>query len=606
MTGCPMLEPQSRAALTEQLKPPTGFELAHAVGTTFTLDLATALSFPLSFASQRLAAQEDTLGVLDAIRRATDQVDVFAQAGEISMGTRSDLVAFLEPMIHPVMPRHGLFHPKVWFLEYRAGDRFAYRFLCASRNLTADRSWDIIVRLDGAAAPEDEQAHARETNAPLVALLRRLPNLAVQPLNATRHARIDALAGRWQTIAWERPEPMKSIAFHALGAYRTSEPDLHGKRALIVSPFVSDDGLRMLRSGVRTNTHLISRAENLERLHPSSLDSKLTSYVLDDAATYTGADDGSGAEHRFVPGGERLAGLHAKALVVDRLDGAHVFLGSANATDAAWRNNVEVMVEFVGPIGKVGVEATLAALGELKEEYHPKGGSEPDPTEEAERRLEGFVRSLAGARFSARVLPGTSFGLRVWAEETVTATLRARDNEYSVRWHLLTRPDLGSRLIGSTESDGVILADIPLADITPFIVLVARDALGNERSTIVLARLLDDVENRRDAVIARQLTDRAAFIRLLTLLLELAGVWTPSTTAGAAGFFGAADGAEGTLGLFEALVRAVGEGHRGLADARRIIDYLRDSEESAVLPDGFDELWNQVWAAHLELTGAGE
>ncbi len=600
-----MLEPQSRAALTEQLKPPTGFALSHAVGTTFTLDLATALAVPLSFASHRLSAADDTLGVLDAIRRAAERVDVFAQAGEISMGTRSDLVAFLEPMVHPVAPRRGLFHPKVWFLEYRAGERTAYRFLCASRNLTADRSWDIVIRLDG------EQAHAgakRETlavNRPLVELMHRLPSLAVQPLDPARRTRIEELAERWRTIAWERPEPMRSLAFHVFGAKGTGTPDLHGKRALIVSPFLSDDGLRMLRAGVRTDTHVLSRAESLDRLQPNSLDAKLSTYVLDEAATYSPDDAQDHSE--FVPPGERLAGLHAKALVVDRSDGAHVFLGSANATGAGWQTNVEVMVEFVGPVPKVGVQATLYALGELKAEYPTAGGSEPDSTEEAERRLEAFVRGLASARFTARVISADPCSLRVWADESVASSIERHRDDVVIRWQLLTRPDLGSTTVGATEATGALLAGLPITDITPFIVLVARDAAGNERRTIVLARLLDDVPSRRDAIIARQLTDRAAFVRLLTLLLELSGAWTLAPHAsGAAGFFGNADASGVGTGLFEALVRAVGESHHGLADARRIIDYLRDHDEGAVLPDGFDELWSQVWAAHLELTGGHE
>ncbi len=601
-----MLEPQSRAALTEQLKPPTGYELAHAVGTTFTLDLASALAVPLSFASHRLSAQNDTLGVLDAIRRAADHVDVFAQAGELSMGTRSDLVAFLEPMIHPVALRRGLFHPKIWFLEYRAGERSAYRFLCASRNLTADRSWDVIVRLDGQPAPEHDTSQARETNRPLVELLRRLPHLAVNPLSAARQARIDALAERWETLTWDRPESMKTVGFHVFGVPDASEPDLHGKRALIVSPFVSDDGLRMLRSRVRTETHLVSRAESLERLQPTSLDTDLSTYVLDEAATYSGDDEDDGAARAIVPPGERLVGLHAKAVIVDRLDGAHVFLGSANATDAGWKSNVEVMVEFVGPVGKIGVEATLKAFGDLKEAYDPSGGSEPDAMEEAGRKLESFVRGLASTRFSARVLPSSPPALRVWADETAGSTLARHADTFSVRWHLLTRPDLGSSTFGYTESDAVLLPEIPLADITPFIVLVARDTLGNERKTIVLARLFDDVDTRRDAIIARQLTDRAAFVRLLTLLLELSGGGLPSATvAGVSGFFGAG-GREDATGLFEALVRAVGDGHHGLADARRIIDYLRTHDETALLPEGFDELWSQVWSAHLELTGGRE
>ena len=177
-----MLEPQTRAALTEQLRPPPGFELAHAVGTTFTLDLASALAVPLSFASHPVAARDDTLGVLDSIRRAADRVDIFAQAGEITMGTRSDLVAFLEPMVHPVAPRRGLFHPKVWFLEYRAGETSAFRFLCSSRNLTADRSWDVIVRLDGHPAPPGKLRESAAINRPLVDLLRSLADRAVHPI----------------------------------------------------------------------------------------------------------------------------------------------------------------------------------------------------------------------------------------------------------------------------------------------------------------------------------------------------------------------------------------------------------------------------------------
>lgn len=599
-----MLEPQSRAALTEQLKPPTGFELSHAVGTTFTLDLATALAVPLSFASHRLSVQDDTLGVLDAIRRAADRVDVFAQAGEISMGAGSDLVAFLEPMIHPVAPRRGLFHPKVWFLEYRAGDHTAYRFLCASRNLTADRSWDVVVRIDGAPAGDGAKREAAAVNRPLVELLRRLTTFGVHELDPARRSRIEDLAERWRMVEWERPDPMKRIAFHVFGNPGARVPHLNGKRALIVSPFVSDDGLRMLRAGVRTDTHLLSRADSLNRLRPESFDAKLSTYVLDEAAAYSPEDESTGSGNSVVPPGERLVGLHAKAIVVDRMDGAHVFLGSANATSAGWQTNVEVMVEFVGPIPKVGVEATLAALGELKEEFHTEGGSQLDAKEEAERLLEAFVRGLASARFFARVVAGDPYALRVWADESFVSALARREEDVSVRWHLLTRPDLGSTAIAADESAGVVLPSIPLADVTPFVVLVARDAVGNERRTIVVARLLDDVESRRDAIIARQLTDRAAFIRLLTLLLEISGAWTmPSSGTGAPGFFGSADGSGAGTGLFEALVRAVGDGHHGLADARRIIDYLRDHDEETVLPDGFEELWTEVWAAHLELTG---
>lgn len=591
-----MLEPQTRATLTDQLAPPSGFELSRAVGTTFTLDLATALSVPLSFASRHVSTSDDTIGVLDAVRRVADRIDIFAQAGEMSMGSPSDLVAFLEPMIHPVQVSRGLFHPKVWFLEYAAGERRVYRFLCASRNLTDDRSWDTIVRLDGVPA---EDGIARDDNSPLVNLLAFLPGLAVNTLPAERRTEVLAFAERLHAVRWELPTAARAVQFHTVGVPGSAFPNFRGKRALIISPFATDEGLRMLRAEVRTTTHLLSRAKTLDALPPTALDKKLTTYVLDDAAV----EDNSGEASLEL---DRLSGLHAKVVIVDRSDGSHVFLGSANATDAAWRSNVEVMVEFTGPDTKFGVKATLEALGDLKEEYLTEGGATESEDENAERRLEAIVRKLAGARLTVRVIPGTPHGLRVWGDADTEASLSAlADSGISLRWHLITRADLGSTALATDEASAVTIHEVPLTDITPFISLVAEDSEGRKRRTIVLARLLDDIPSRKDAIVARQLSDRAAFLRLLTLMLELSGELL-GAGAGSGDFTfnpTASDGFDGS-GLFEALVRALGAGHHGLADARRVVDYVREhGDEQDLLPEGFHELWSNVWDAHHSLTG---
>lgn len=592
-----MLEPQTRATFAEQLAPPPGFELSRAVGTTFTLDLATALSVPLAFASRHVSTSDDTIGVLDAVRRVADRIDIFAQAGEISMGSPSDLVAFLETTIHPVQLPRGLFHPKVWFLEYASGERRAYRFLCASRNLTDDRSWDIIVRLDGATT---QDGAARDENSPLVDLLTYVPSLTVVPLPTDRQIAISAFAERLRAVRWELPPSARAVQFHTVGIPGSVFPDFQGHRALIVSPFVTGDGLARLRADVRTTTYLLSRAKTLDALPPGALDQKLTTYVLDDAVIGEAPEAG---DYEL----NRLSGLHAKAVIVDRFDGSHVFLGSANATDAAWRSNVEVMVEITGPGSKFGVNAALEALGELKEEYITEGGDVESEDDRAERRLETMVRKLAGARLTARVIPGVPNGLRMWGDADIEGPLSAlTDAGVSLRWHLLTRADLGASTLTTDEASALTLPDVPLTDITPFIALVAQDSDGRKRRTIVLARLLDDISSRKDAIVARQLSDRAAFLRLLTLMLELS-----SDLFGTGAGLGSGDfrfnptvsgGIDGS-GLFEALVRAVGAGHHGLADARRIIDYVREhGDEQGLLPEGFDELWSNVWAAHHSLT----
>ena len=45
-----MLDPQDRVLFTEALRPPKGYELSWAIGTTYTLDLVAAVAAPLAFA----------------------------------------------------------------------------------------------------------------------------------------------------------------------------------------------------------------------------------------------------------------------------------------------------------------------------------------------------------------------------------------------------------------------------------------------------------------------------------------------------------------------------------------------------------------------------
>src|SRR5689334_2571260 len=117
-----MLAPDARAVLLDQLRPPVGCRLDAAVATTFTLDLAAALVPPLAFASFEMRGTPDPVAALEAVRSCTDRVDIFCQAGQVAVPAQaSDLMAYLEPMVHEVRrPRPGhLFHPKIWLLRYR-------------------------------------------------------------------------------------------------------------------------------------------------------------------------------------------------------------------------------------------------------------------------------------------------------------------------------------------------------------------------------------------------------------------------------------------------------------------------------------------------------
>ena len=91
------------------------------------------------------------------------------------------------------------------------------------------------------------------------------------------------------------------------------------------------------------------------------------------------SDDGMTARR------ELLAGLHAKTYVIERGHAAHLLLGSANATRAAFDGNIEFLVELVGTKSRLGIDTLVgqdAPFRQMLADYPAQGGQLPN----AERR----------------------------------------------------------------------------------------------------------------------------------------------------------------------------------------------------------------------------
>nr|HMS72356.1 hypothetical protein [Baekduia sp.] len=123
-----MLAPDSRLTLLDALRPPAGYRLGCAVGTTFSLNLDAALTAPAAFALHAVADAGDErdvepLELLDSIRRHAGLYTVFFQAGQIPVPNQRRLFAYLEGALIPVTaPGGGVFHPKVWVLRFDGAD----------------------------------------------------------------------------------------------------------------------------------------------------------------------------------------------------------------------------------------------------------------------------------------------------------------------------------------------------------------------------------------------------------------------------------------------------------------------------------------------------
>jgi hypothetical protein len=578
-----MLSPSDRSLLTDQLRPPVGFDLLQAVGTTFTLDLISALSIPLAFGAGAVRESQDPIAILDGVRRFADRIDVFAQAGEVFVPPATDLVALTEAMIHPVAaPRGGLFHPKVWVLKYGRGGERRYRFLCSSRNLTTDRTWDAVLRLDSAV-----DGFAAD-NQPLREFVAQLPDQAVIPLDRNRRLAIERLATDLKDVRWELPPGASELIFHPLGGGRPFDRAVFAAdRTVVISPFVSDGGIGITAPTSVAKVSIISRAESLDRLQPETLSRFDKMYVL---------DSGAQIEEEATP--NQLVGLHAKVVVLDRGNSSRIFVGSANATTGAYANNVEFMVEFDGT--RNGARDLLAVEGgfmNLLEEHLSAGGLDDDQQHKDDNALERAVRSVASTKFVATA---------IWDGPECDVTIDCDSAEptpsgFEAMMRLVTAPGRSFRLPSGGATVG--LGRFALEDLTPFLCIDVKDHRGEVRSCVVLAELRGDrTEERLEAVLARQINTPEKFLQLLMLLLAYGAPDLLLQMGQSAGAVNAGEWAEAFSGIFERLTRALADSPQAVDDLASVINGIRKRGNAAeVIPAGFDELWSIVEKAREAL-----
>lgn len=586
-----MLAPDNRALLLDALRPPPGYSLDHAVGTTFTLDLETALMVPLAFAGFRFDDNPDPIEIMEALRRMSERLDIFCQAGAISAAAwPSDLVALLEKSIHEVRrPRPGrIFHPKVWALRFLdPSGAPSFRLVVLSRNLTASRSWDTILWFDG--KPQGQRPIA--DNAPLGRFIASLSDFAVAELPPGRRDALADLAEDLPRVHWELPDGARQINFHPIGIPRhrsfPAAEHFGGYRKLVISPYVREKFIDAVLVPTRQRAVLISRGEELDKLKPDTLEG-LDIYELDPASQLSADDDEEPKSQTF------LTNLHAKVFVVERARLAHLFVGSANATGGAFSGNVEFLCELVGSVAKFGVDALVgddAPLRSMLTPYVASEAAEVDQTNTVGRVLEGLLIDIAGQVGFRTTVAKQDDGWvprittdselpQIPAATSVTIAAHNRPAEtYELRPSELVEIDLPPREI---------------SDVTAFLQLTARRTDGGtviERSTVVCSQLDGEPDERYHEIFARQIDTPEKFMRLLALLMGFASGNMVGNASGAGSWGGSWSTGTGQ-GILELLARALSENPESIDRLATIVEHLRKSSSGmAILPPGWDDVW---------------
>lgn len=572
-----MLDANSRESLSEQLRPPHGYRLRQAVGTTFTLDMVSALAIPLSFIKGSGEDPENSVAVINAVRKVSDRIDIFSQAGLTRVPRQAnDLLTVLEPMLHQVVPpqRGALFHPKIWLVEYESGEHLTYRFLCSSRNLTPDASWDLLVRLDGRIPDPEETPQVSIDNSPLARFIKALPGMATLDLDPDRYTRISGLAQRLTHAIWELPPDIGTLAFRPLGTGenvpanslarllgdgesavglngQSDDRRSFGAKKLLISPFVDDTTVMALRDKWTHQLDVFGRGEELDTLSPETLsDPKIVFHSFNELGV---ADE---EEMDAMVEAEDLRGLHAKAVFTDFDRTTHVLLGSANATQAAFRRNVEFCVEMTGQKTTIGVDQVRKDLESLHFLLHEgPGGMEHTEESALEFRLQNALIEAASHVFTLDA--SSSIGrddYELWIEHSY-----APSPGFEAKIGLLTLPNQLHRIEARNRPERHFFSRLPLASVTPFSLIELTDVdSGMKRSTVVQGVLRTDVDGRIDRIIASQLDTPEKLRAFLLLFLTPEDVSPQNSTDGSLGFFGAAlaDNGMGFSGLFEVVATA--------------------------------------------------
>lgn len=616
-----MLRPDDRQTLLDALRPPFGFHLGCAVGTTFSLGLDAALTAPAAFAlyaATDAAEQRDVepLELLDSIRRHAGRYTVFFQAGQVAVPTQRRLFAYLEGALVPVTaPGGGVFHPKVWVLRYEAdGQAPTYRMLCASRNLTHDRAWDTIVRFDAA----DAGAEARHEidGSGLVTFVRALPTLAVGEVEEERRNSIIELAEELSQVRWAPPPHVQRGRFHPLGLDgSTSVPfPSTADGVAVMAPFLTAGLLKRLPPTVGRRV-LISRPDQIAACAPTIAARFEEIYTLDPDATpatdhelppESGTESPSAHPHISPEDPSILFdGLHAKLFVFDEGRSSTALTGSANATTAAFGPNVEFVAELSGPKGQLGVDALMAEPAKEAQTLRaflapfPMGDAaqyeeERDPIED---QLDLLRREVARIPLIARALDDGSACDRFQLSFTSDGAVAPLPSGAVWRCWPITLAD----------ASGVVVADavdasfsVSFEGITAF--LANELTLGDTSTRFVLtADLQEAPENRATRLLRILLGDAERFLRYLLLLLTDEAV----DQYGLADLLDALDSeagqwqaAQDSLPLLEALLRTLARDPDRLGHIDQLItDLQTDPDGESLLPDGLLDIWEPIWAA---------
>jgi hypothetical protein len=470
----------------------------------------------------------------------------------------------------------------LWVLRYSdsQGD-FVHRVLVSSRNLTFDRSWDLVVAIE----EDPEGTSLSPIASALDACLGNGLSVMVIPTEAVD--RVSSVSQSLRRAAFAVPEPFASMRAHPLGfgatARRTRVFPPAAHRALVVSPFLKRSLIERMPQPW-SQTTIVAPAHELDReFGPGS------------GASASDRPLGRNLNPALTPDDQEsvvLSGLHAKAFVFDEPGRVStVFMGSANATEAAFTHNVELLLELKGPTRKVGVAAIVEDEGfasMLIDHVWAEQMADP-PDDDAELDA---VRNLITAQplaIRATALDPGRFSLRYILDMPVPSATGVK---------VSVRPITASasrQLVPGEPFD--VAFDVTEVAITSFLGVRLERPGAQSLSFVLTGPLEGEPEARVGGILAQLLASPDRLVRYLLLLLMDPSTdrFDASTQAVVEHLAARGQSPLDSVPLLEVMARALAGDRRRLREVDRLLRQIVDRPE--LVTADLRELWQSVSAA---------
>lgn len=611
-----MLEPGKRTLYIDALRPPTDYQLTWGIGTTYSLELETLLSVPLAFSLYECKNQKEILNnsifALDAIRRNAGKLVIFCQHGQIKVSsTDSLLYSYLEDMIVEVNPSSGgVFHPKIWLLRFKnQEEEIFYKYICLSRNITFDRSWDTILVLDG--RPVEYEV---PENDKLIKFVNFLPKIAVNKIEKNRLDIIKKSSIELGKIKFSPPENFDNqFNFHFLGIDNNDSFPISDeyRRLLIVSPFLSESFLN--RFDKVKQKYLISMQNSLDNISDDTLKKYNKIWVLDELAEDKSEDDIS-----------RLSGLHTKLYIGENEKSVTLWNGSSNATHAGFSSqNVEALVELRGERKKVGISQLLdensenSAINFLKE-YGKTNLNEEEKKKEnlekdLEKRLEEYKTNLLKIGLKMKIKPESEELYKIIICPNITNSKYSSKGIKGICYPITLIKQTNKIDIPLSWKDKMIFHKVPLLSLTSLVAFEfnIKDKGISQKMEFVLNLPVEGMpERRNDKIIRAILRDSNGFIQYLRILLaENQNIFLFNHNIinyGKDNYKNRQNWIP--MPLTEELIKALSRDPDKIKNIHDLIKELSKNKEikDNIIPEEFKEMWENIWRVYKRQYGKSE